>query len=282
MEARFRLSHTFYLPHNEAQQADLEYYKALKVPLGELLADDGCNEAPYRSKLEAILSETGTKLGSVHTAFGRPYDFSVVDEEARKHALEVVLQAIPLALDYGAKLLVVHGSAEPIEETERSARFANAKAGLRAIVEAAGEAGLKVALELLPRTCLGNTPEELFALVEGLDEAVCGICFDSNHSPTVARVIEDFEALKERIIHLHISDFDGTERHWMPYLGRIDWHYFINRLVELGYEGIFDYETKAPGRTPEEQALILKYNYLRLLGEAQLEPNALDRAALPL
>ena len=121
------------------------------------------------------LTRAGIEPASVHALFGGVYDISATEHEAYRRAVEYGMSAIDLSADLSAPLVIVHASAEPIEECERPARFAQARRGLEALGDHAAANDRQLALELLPRTCLGNTIGELLELLAGLSPDVLGV-----------------------------------------------------------------------------------------------------------
>ena len=105
-------------------------------------------------------------------------------------ALAATARNLRLAAALGAPLVVVHPSAEPIADAERAARLDGARRSLEALARVAAPAGVRVAVECLPRSCLGHTAAELLSLVGPLD-AAAGVCLDVNHlnlrEPDLAR-----------------------------------------------------------------------------------------------
>jgi sugar phosphate isomerase/epimerase len=169
----------------------------------------------------------------------------------------------------------VHASAEPILDEERAARSAEARRSIRTLAEMAGSAGCRIAVELLPRSCLGNSAQELLALLEGVDPQTAGVCLDTNH------LMADFAALPDavrvlgpRLIALHCSDYDGVdEKHWPPMRGVIDWPAFLAALQDVGFPGPLTYEATLDGETPDEKLAFLEDNYARLVDGAGLLRN---------
>ncbi len=280
MEASFRFSHTFGFVDTPQAGPHLEYIRALQPPLGELFYEPGWRSEGWLAAIEGLLADTGLKVASLHSAFGTPYDLSLLDTEAREHSIEVVLDSLAMQERFDGDLIVVHASSEPVEPAEREARLEAARESITRIGEAFAAKGLRLALELLPRTCLGNCPDELFYLLQDLSQSDCGICLDTNHPPQPADLLPMMDELGESIIHLHISDFDGVERHWLPYEGTIDWHGFMEKLVGLGYSGAFNYEVFPTHETTWEKVDALIGSYVRLLDEVSLEPNPADEAWL--
>jgi len=75
--------------------------------------------------------------------------------------------------------------------------------------------------------------------------------------------------LGEKIITLHISDYDGIdEKHWMPFKGSIDWGDFANALSEISYEGAFIYEANIDGDTAEEKLSNVLTSFQQILAIA--------------
>jgi sugar phosphate isomerase/epimerase len=97
-----------------------------------------------------------------------------------------------------------------------------------------------VAVEDLPRTCLGRNSDEILELI-GAHDAL-RVCFDTNH--LLGENPVDFICkLKGKIITTHVSDYDFiNERHWLPGEGDLDWNAIFGALREIGYDGAWLYE----------------------------------------
>jgi len=193
---------------------------------------------------ERALAATGVASKSVHLDFGDHYDFSSLDEGLRRRAVEDAKTALRACRALGAAIAVVHGSDEPVADGDRAGRLGILNASLAELCQAARDNGVRLALELLPRTCLGHTSAEALAAVKGLAAETIGFCVDTNH----VNIREDPAAvvwsLGRRILTFHISDNDGVdERHWFPFEGVIDWKSFMAAVKGIGYEGQFIFET---------------------------------------
>lgn len=143
------------------------------------------------------------------------------------------------AADIGVKILVVHPSGEPIEESDRSESMKRSKEWLSKLADFADPLGLKVAVENLPRTCLGRDAAEMLTLLE---DPRLFVCFDTNHL-LLGSHTDFIKAVAGRIITLHVSDYDFiNERHWLPGEGKINWPELIAALEEADYHGPWLYE----------------------------------------
>jgi len=189
----------------------------------------------------------GIKLWSLHLPFEhQKTNPAHPDPAVRAETLRFDSELAEKAADIGVKVLVVHPSAEPIEESERAESMKRSKEWLTKLADLADGLGMKVAVENVPRTCLGRNAAEMAELLE---DPRLSACFDTNHLLYGSH--EDFiQTMKNRILTLHVSDYDFiNERHWLPGEGKIDWPKLIAALEEADYNGPWLYEVS---RIPEK------------------------------
>lgn len=198
-------------------------------------------EGENAEKLYAYCKELGLEIWSIHLPFSSKWDLSNDDA---KEALEDDIKLIEAAEKANIRVAVIHPSFEPIPEEEREQRIKNAKKNLKTLAGIAKEHGILLALENLPRTCLGNHSVEMIELLEATGAS---FIFDTNHSLDEDNV--DF--LKNMIDHgycpvsLHISDYDFIdERHDVPGHGINQWEKLLTLLKDAGYSGPALYEIR--------------------------------------
>jgi len=209
-----------------------------------------------------FLENSRLRLWSVHGLAGHE-PISSLSQEIRRKAMEKAQRTIEVAGDLGAHVVVLHASDEPIAEPKRAEQIAHAKKSLAALVPVAQRANLILAVELLPRTCLGNSLPELVNLLDGLPRDRVGICLDTNHVKVATTLPKLIHTLGRDLITLHISDFDGVdERHWLPGKGIIDWPAVWNALREIRYDGPWLYESGAIHDDPEANIHMIEENFI--------------------
>lgn len=193
-------------------------------------------------KVQSITSEYGVELWSCHLPF---YPFEVIDlannnSKIRSKTVEKLSEYIKGCGHIGIKTIVVHPGNEPYDEKEREERIKCSAESLYSLAEIAEKEGTTVAVENLPRTCIGKNSDEMLKLTES--HRNLKICFDTNH--LFEQSVADFiQKCQDNIITLHVSDYDGrNERHWLPYEGTIDWKNLVDSLENAGYNGPFMYE----------------------------------------
>lgn len=220
-----------------------------------------------------MLARTGKSAPTFHLPWGVPLDLSSINERVRLGAIEGVRRLFPMARILGSKILIEHPSYEPIPQEERERRIEKLRKSLHELQPLLRAEGVRMAIELLPRTCLGNTGEELMRIVGDCDDTI-GVCLDVNHlMGRIKSLPDEVRLLGKRLIALHISDYMGAnECHSMPGAGAIDWEPFIEALNEIGYQGDFNYETTIT-MAPDEQIAEIERNFKNIfLPLIQKEP----------
>ena len=209
--------------------------------------------------------KAGITIWSIHLPFGGIYDISQPNEVDRQAAVARNIADIDLICRILApKKLIIHPSAEPIDDSVRNAYLIASRKSLTEIADKAQKYDAKLLVENLPRTCLGNTSNELLQLIEGIENTA--ICFDVNH--LLQETHETFiQNTKGKIESTHISDYDlKDERHWIPKRGAIRWSELLHQLLTSGYAGPFIYEVGAGNKKQKIQITDLGYTW-RILKE---------------
>ena len=242
------------------QAIGVSRFATLEVKLRLFGGEDG---SARRSALGRLVERGEIHVATVHAASDYDCDFSSPDPAVHQAAIEEASACIDLAIELGAAIIVVHASDEPIEPSERKERMEQARSGLEHLGPRCRQEGVRVAVELLPRTCLGNTAEEVLKMIEPLDGEVFGVCLDTNHLMGEYRNLAGtVRRLGKRLITLHVSDYDGVdEKHELPGTGVIDWKLFTAALQDIDYDGPFNYECKLKGQTPSERIELLEENF---------------------
>lgn len=177
--------------------------------------------------LTALRDEGLVEISSIHIPFMPFLEWAYASpvEAVRRRAAKKVRDWLEGTRGCKCKLYTLHGSGEPVLESDRKASMAALRRTLDEIVPFFSEIGACVNVELLPRSCIGRTPEELEEAVAGYPEENVGICFDVNHlNGAPERVPVYLKRLAPRLRSLHLSDYDGIDEcHWYPGLGILDW-----------------------------------------------------------
>lgn len=223
----------------EAKNNGIDY---LEIALNQCYRGVPMEEVVTRVfEMKAKVDSADIKVWSIHLPFSKKLDISVLDSVQRSKNVKFIAGMIELSAMFNPQRLVLHPSSEPISDSLRVERIQYAQESIDILRKYANKIGAELCVENLPRTCLGNTPDELLQIVEPFPDVK--ICFDTNHflGGDPLMFIRKFG---NRIGTIHVSDYDGiNECHWIPGDGKIEWGKLFYMLNEVGYDGVFMYET---------------------------------------
>ena len=229
-----------------------------------------------------MAARQGVELWSCHLPFNEKVRIDA--QEYAEESAAWYARIIRKAAAAGVKTFVIHPSSEPIADEDRPAHMACAKKHLAALAEVTGEYGAQLAVEDLPRTCLGRNAAEMEELLSA--HPALRVCFDTNHllGEDPAAFIR---AMGARIVTTHISDYDfHDERHWLPGEGRLDWAAVLQALQAVGYTGPWLYEVSFARPATLEPACALTCedfarNAAEIFARQKPTPRAVAKTDLP-
>lgn len=222
------------------------------------LDEDAAAGGDEHGRLACLARGGRLAVVSIHLPFGTGWDPSALDDRERRSAVARVAAQVLDYADLGSRFLTWHASAEPVPDHERGPRLAAMRQSLADLLPTLAHTGQTVAIELLPRSCIGRDEIELLALVEGFDPGAVGICLDVNHVMGRAAELPAIVArLAGRLVTAHLSDYDGIdERHWLPGAGVIDWPALLGAFRATGRPLTLIYETACRPGSDDPLALL--------------------------
>ena len=219
---------------------------------------------------EIVLDLANVEFWSVHAPYGMYCNPTSPLEKAREGAVEGYCDAVQVSHQIGAKVVVSHPGVNAGPKGPRKEMIQAAVDPLRRVADFAGERGVSLALEPLPKEEIGNCVVELFEIIDRVDRPNVGINFDVNHQFPPEAIPDMIRQVGSRLLSIHISDQDGQERHWLPFEGTLDWAQVLRALTDIGYKGPLMYETHIrEAKNCEEVVRPIVENYGKLI---QLAP----------
>lgn len=196
---------------------------------------------PY-DRVAAWAKKYEVQLWSLHLPF-YPFDvlnISSLNRSLQRATIARLSEIIKRGAAVGIQKFIVHPSGEPIADEEREERLMTAQESLYTLADVAAKGNGILAVENLPRTCLGKNAAEIIRLTE-IDPRL-GVCFDTNHL-LGEEAVSFIHRLGPKIVSTHISDYDFVdERHWLPGEGRLNWTAIVQALSAIDYRGVWMYE----------------------------------------
>lgn len=198
----------------------------------------------YMRGLKAQMDAAGVVPAQAHG----PFKWPIHDETEQLRAARMVLmkRSIRCASLLGIKNWVVHpivpfglGDFWPEEVWRINEAF------FRELLPTAKQYGVTICLENMPwRDFPIGPPEKSFQLIRKINDENFKFCLDTGHAEVCG--VSSAEAVRmagSDLRALHVHDNDGlNDKHYVPYLGVIDWKAFVTALRETGYNGVFSFE----------------------------------------
>jgi sugar phosphate isomerase/epimerase len=214
------------------------------------------HDARHIEEVGGWLHELGMTAGTMHAPictsctggqWGRAFSNAAAEPHRRAEAVAETVTALEAARRLGCRAMVLHlglprtQDVPPGDNDMRAARRS-----LETLRDAAANAGVPLALEVLPNDL--SRPEVLLDLLESLELTTAGICLDFGHAHLLAGAPEAAEALSGHIITTHVHDNLGTlDNHLVPFDGNIDWPRTLTAMWKTGYEGAYVFEVADHG-----------------------------------
>ena len=202
--------------------------------------------------LRRLILESGLPIVAVHSPFvphvpGWPSDplgrLRQSAALARELGVGVVVTHLPLRI-HGVRVEFFGLSERPIilpiplPVSGDYRRFL-----LNGLAQFEDEEGVRIGVENMPAKRILGRRVEIYSL-NTLDAlaSLPGLTLDTTHLGTwQLDPVEVYERLKARVIHVHLSNFDGEE-HRLPQEGHLPMAEFLQRLKRDGYEGAVSVE----------------------------------------
>ena len=218
-----------------------------------------------QDEFNAMLRDTGKKAASYHIPYGLGYDISRLDETIRREAVQHTVSLLDHAAFFNCGIIVIHASFGPIADDERGKRVDQARRSLDELEKELIARGQRLAVELLPRHCIGNKVEELMSILKDQSDTF-GVCLDTNHFTWgIEKLIPSVAQFGKRLITTHIADYLGEdEMHIVPGEGKVDWPGFARALIAADYQGPFNYEINRFPISPEKRIRSVEDSYRRI------------------
>ena len=202
-------------------------------------------------------------------------------EEDRAERMEKMKKSNHLTSLIGCKYWIVHpimphAIYERKDPEKSKSTWDINRTFLRELIRVAHEENVIICLENMPMPefSLGKV-EDIIKFVKEMDDPNFKICLDTGHAAVTKESVGDaVRAIgKDLLATLHVHDNNGIhDQHRLPYFGVIDWDDVTRALLEIGFDGVFNYELAAPKDMPEpyyEDIILKTYSEIgrHLMGE---------------
>jgi sugar phosphate isomerase/epimerase len=176
------------------------------------------------------------------------YSIASADDTRRKAAVAEIATTLKLSSVVPFSYLVVHlgipdGQTPRANDNQPDA----ARRSVEEIVALAGDADVRVALEVMPNK-LSSASAICHLIEEQLDGLDVGVCLDYGHANLMGDLSDAIEAVSGHLWTTHLHDNDGRkDDHRVPFSGSIGWDSAIMETQKIGYDGVLMFEVETTG-----------------------------------
>lgn len=188
--------------------------------------------------IEKAITDMNMEITAICTKF-----VSLVDEYARDQYIEGIVESIDVAKRLGAKMLISQVGDEI--GVAREKQYASIVSGLKACEPYLTESGITLVIEPLnhmvdhPGYYLTSS-DEAAQIIKEVNSPAIKMLFDIYHQQvSEGHVTKRLQEYLPYIGHIHIADNPGRDR---PGTGELNYHYILQRLRELQYDGYIGLE----------------------------------------
>lgn len=212
----------------------------------------GDDYAEHAKEIKRIADDNGIFFNQTHAPIR--FDMSLLPDWNRE-ILPMVLRSMEICAILKAPHIVIHPLHHVPYGQNREYLWQLNQEYYQTLLPHAKRLGIKLALENLverdasPERALVKTicsdPQDYAAFYDELGDnrnVIC--CVDTGHAALCGEsAAEMIRSLGSRVGALHIHDNDFvSDKHWIPYQGKIDWDDVLRALADVGYQGDFTFE----------------------------------------
>lgn len=210
----------------------------------------GKNYKEFAENLKKLADSKNIKCNQAHA----PFPSAIWgDEEFNKNRFREIVRSMECASILGAEIIVVHPVhvklPKEVNEYEINKEF------YERLIPYAEKFNIKIATENMfghdhKRDCIVadvcNSPERFVKMVDCINSQWLVGCLDVGHCGLVGEDAAEMALAlgHDRLKALHIHDNNyRSDEHTIPFNGKMDWDSICNALADIGYDGVFTYES---------------------------------------
>ena len=179
------------------------------------------------AQIETWLRDLALGVIDLHGSHGREKNWVSSREYERLAGVELVENRIAMTARLGADVCIMH--ANPDDDQPYDEFWDQLRRSLDALRATCRERGVRIAVE--------NGDLQIIRDILGVYEPeFVGFCYDSGHANKEPDGIAKAEALRHRLISIHLHDNDGdSDQHKPIFSGTIDWPRVAALLADSAY-----------------------------------------------
>jgi sugar phosphate isomerase/epimerase len=183
------------------------------------------------------MTEFGLGLTDLHASDGREKRWVSPREYERQAGVELVKNRIGMAARLGSDVIIMHLGTPPDDEAGAAAFWEQLWRSLDDLQPFARRHGVRIAIE-------NGVFAHIRRVFDRYPPDYVGLCYDCGHGNLTKNGLDEADALKDRLISMHLHDNDGhSDQHKQLFSGVVDWPRLAGILARSGYGKWINMET---------------------------------------
>jgi sugar phosphate isomerase/epimerase len=201
------------------------------------------------------LAELGLGLTDLHASAGGEKNWGSPRPYERQAGVELIANRIRMAERLAAGVIILHLPAKPKAPGEAQGYWQRVFSSLDDLQPVAARHGVRIAIEN------GNF-DEIGKVFARCGAEFVGLCYDSGHGNVAGDGLDRLDAVKDRLISIHLHDNDGkSDQHKLPFTGTTDWDRLAGIIAASAYDKWVSLETTIHKTGIEDEAEFLAQAY---------------------
>lgn len=214
--------------------------------------------------IAAWLAEYGLAVIDLHGSAGVEKRWGSRVEYEREAGVELVANRIEMTARLESDVCIMHLPPELFLPDSNREDWDRLYRSLDELHPLSMSAGVRIAIE-------NGDFDRIQPVLERYESDFVGVCYDSGHGNLIPDGIERLNAVRDRLISVHLHDNDGTaDQHLLPFTGTVDWRRLAAVMADSVYRKCVSMES-AIGRTGiDDEQQFLRQAYERGMRFAQM------------
>jgi len=197
------------------------------------------------------LAEFGLAVTDLHASAGAEKRWTSPRDYERLAGVELVANRIRMAGRLGSDVVILHLIGLPDDPAQQGAFWDRVWASLDDLAPVAAGAGVRIALE-------NGHFDQLEACLGRYGADFLGLCYDCGHGNMIPDGLDRLEAVRDRLISIHLHDNDGqNDQHLPPFRGTVDWPRLMDILARSAYARWISMEATMANIGSDDEAAFL-------------------------
>jgi sugar phosphate isomerase/epimerase len=197
-------------------------------------------------------------------------------EYERLAGLDLIRNRVGFAAALGADVVIMHLPPKPVDPSIDPGFHDRLRRSIDALLPDLETHGVRLAFENMIR----DDFPLIGCLLKEYPPDRIGLCYDAGHGNLNPGALQSLDALKDRLISVHLHDNDGvSDQHQPPFMGTVDWAALAGVIARSSYTKPLSFEVAMGAAGIEDEDEFLALTRTRAAEVARLV--ALERSRLP-